>query len=137
MKKLGKYVGSILNTYGIITPLIVVALIYVIMISLERNNAFTAIKRYSNGLFITLVVIGLILLVGAVVLVLLNAKKPNVGFIDLALFIVFVLSLLMIILFCFNPVDTSFLCVFKWTVMVFTFLASFAFGLLRSANVKQ
>jgi len=136
MKKIGKYLGGVFGTFGLITPLIVVSLLFVLIVSLERNDAFTALIHASLATFVVLAVIGGLALIAAIVLILLKGRSKVVGVLDLLIVIVFIIAVLMLILFCFQPGNGSFLSVMKWTVTAFVLLASAGLGVFRAFQLK-
>lgn len=136
MKKLGKYLGLVFGTFGIITPLIIDSLLFVFAIALERNDAFTALIHSSKATFIVLAIVGSICLIAAVLFIIIKGRSKTISVLDLLIVIVFILAFLMLILFCFQPGNKSFLSVFKWLVVSLVFLGSAALGILRALRIK-
>ena len=136
MKKLGKYYGKVFGIYGLLTPLVITALLYVVLIVMERTDAFTAIYRKSAGWFLTIAIVGGVLLVAAIVFTIIKALSKEVNFVDLCLVIVTALAILLFVLFCFQPGNGSWLSILKWTGTAIILIASVALSVLRSLRVK-
>lgn len=137
MKKLFKYFGNIFNTYGILTPLVIIALLYVAIIAMDKNDALTAILHASKGWFITLACIGSLALIACVVLIIWKATSDEINVVDLLLLVFAILALLVLIMFCFEPgVAGASTTIIKWTVASVILVASVALSVLRSAKVK-
>lgn len=138
MKKFGKYFGNILSVYGLLTPLIVLSLVYVILISMERNDAVTALITNHKAWFIILLVLGVLTLAFCLVMLFKNLKSENINVGDLLLFIATLLGLLLLILFCFQPgLKTSWLSILKWIVAGIMFLGSGCLCFVRSRFAKN
>ena len=136
MKKLLKYYGKVFGIYGILTPLVISALMFVVLIVMERTDAFSAILAKSAAWFITIAIVGGLLLIGAIVFVIIKAISREINFVDLCIVIMTALSILMFILFCFQPGNGSFISILKWTVTAVILIASVALAVLRSLRVK-
>ena len=132
MKKLLKHYGNIFSTYGILTPIVIVSLAYVILIAMERNNAFSELLQNSLGWFIALGVIGVLSIAGIVVLLCFRIKVEEANALDLFLLIISVLTLLMLVLFCFNPGVLGFVSILKWVVVGLAFVGSIVATVFRS-----
>ena len=138
MKKLGKYLGNIFAVYGILTPLIVVSLSYVILISIERNDGITSLIQNYKGWFFTLLILGILLFAFCLIMLFKHIKSENINVGDLLLFIAFVLSLLLLVLFIFNPgIITSWLSILKWTVAGCGVVGTVLLGFIRSKYAKN
>ena len=116
MKKLFKYYGKVFGIYGLLTPLVITALLYVVLIVMERTDAFTAIIHKSVGWFTTIAIVGGILLVGGVIFVIIKALSEEINFVDLCILIVTCLAILLFVLFIFQPGNGSWLSILKWTL---------------------
>ena len=132
MKKLLKHYGNIFSTYGILTPIVIVSLAYVILIAMERNNSFSELLQNSLGWFIALGVIGVLSIAGIVVLLCFRIKVEEANALDLFLLIISVLTLLMLVLFCFNPGVLGFVSILKWVVVGLAFVGSIVATVFRS-----
>ena len=82
MKKLLKYYGNIFNTYGILTPIVVVALAFVVLLAMEKNDVFTSLINNHKGWFIVLVIVGALVLVAAAALTVLKLKEEEINIVD-------------------------------------------------------
>ena len=136
MKKLFKYYGKVFGIYGLLTPLVITALLYVVLIVMEITDAFTAIIQKSVGWFTTIAIVGGILLVGGVIFVIIKALSEEINFVDLCILIVTCLAILLFVLFIFQPGNGSWLSILKWTLTAVILLVSVALGVLRSLRVK-
>ncbi len=138
MKKLGKYLGNIFAVYGILTPLIVISLSYVILISIERNDGITSLIQNHKGWFFTLLIVGILLVAFGLIMFFRNIKSENINVGDLMLFIAFALSLLLLILFCFQPgVKSSWLSILKWVLSGCGLICTVALGFVRARYAKH
>lgn len=137
MKKLFKYYGNIFNTYGILTPLVVIALLYVALIALDKNDAFTKVLNASKGWFITLGIIGVLALVACVLLIVFKANSDEINIVDLCLIVLTILAVLVFVMFCIEPgVAGAITTIIKWSVASVLLVASVVLALLRSTKVK-
>ncbi len=136
MKKLFNYYGKVFGIYGLLTPLVITALLYVVLIVMERTDAFSAIIEKSMGWFVTIAIIGGLLLIGGIIFVVIKALSKEINFIDLCILIMTCLAILMFVLFIFQPGNGSWLSVIKWTVTGGILVASVVLGVLRSLRVK-
>lgn len=137
MNKLKKYVGNIFSTFGLLSPLIIISLVYVIFISIDRNNGIANLYNNYKGWFYSLLVIlclGIIICLYALIK---NLNKSNVNISDLILFIVFALSILLTIVFAFNlGKDANVVIIIKWIAVGVFIACTFVLGMLRAKNIK-
>lgn len=136
MKKLMKYYGNIFNTYGILTPIVIVALAFVVLLAMEKNDVFTSLINNNKGWFVVLAIVGALVLVGCAALVVLKLKEEEINVVDLGLLVVSAIAVVLLVVFCFNPGNGSALSVFKWIVAVLVLVAGVAGSCLRSQYSK-
>lgn len=136
MKKIGNYFKSVFGTYGLLTPLVVVALVYVVLITMERNDTFSALYRASKGWFASVAVIFGLIFAAAIVLTIILALSKNVNVLDLFIVIVFILSILLFVLFAFNPGNGNLISILKWIGASLVLIASSLLGILRANRIK-
>lgn len=136
MKKLLKHYGNIFSTYGILTPIVIVSLAFVVLIAMERNDSISGLLSSSLGWFIALGAVGVLAIAGLVVLLCFKLKVEEVNALDLFLMIFSVLALLMLVLFCFNPGNGTFISIVKWVVVGLAFVGSIVATFLRSRYTK-
>lgn len=136
MKKLLKYYGNIFNTYGILTPIVIVALAFVVLLAMEKNNVFSALINNHKGWFVVLAIVGALVFVAAAALTVLKLKEENVNIVDLGLLVVTAIALVLLVIFCFNPGNGSAFSVFKWIMGVLVLILGFAGSCLRTKYSK-
>lgn len=136
MKKLMKYYGNIFNTYGILTPIVIVALAFVVLLAMEKNDVFTSLINNNKGWFVVLAIASALVLVGCVALVVLKLKEEEINVVDLGLLVISAIALVLLVVFCFNPGNGSALSIFKWILAALILVASIAGSCLRSQYSK-
>lgn len=136
MKKLMKYYGNIFNTYGILTPIVIVALAFVVLLAMEKNDVFTSLINNNKGWFVVLAIASALVLVGCVALVVLKLKEEEINVVDLGLLVISAIALVLLVVFCFNPGNGSALSIFKWILAALVLVASIAGSCLRSQYSK-
>lgn len=136
MKKLLKHYGSIFSVYGPLTPVVVIALTFVILVAMDRNDTFSALIKSNLGGFIAFGVIGVLAIAAFAFLVIFKIKSNEVNALDLALLILTVLSLLLLVLFCFTGSTLSFISIAKWACVAVAFVGSLILTFARSRFTK-
>ena len=137
MNKIKKYVENIFSTFGLLTPLIIVSLTYVIFISIDRNNSIISLFDNHKGWFYTLAIVLALCIIASLIILFKNLKKSRVNVGDLIIFILFVLALLLVIPFAFNlGKDSTAIVIIKWVSVGVFIVCTFILGILRSKNIR-
>ncbi len=135
MKKLFKHYANIFGTYGILTPIVLISLSFVILLAMERNDVFSGLIEKNIGWFITIAVLAFLAVAGLCVLYVFKLVDPEINFVDLGLVVLSILTFAVLVLFCFNP-GAGLIGILKWAVFGLMFLASIVGTIFRSKYSK-
>ncbi len=136
MKKFGQYYINLFKKYGVLIPIVIVTLIFVALLFMDKNDVFTSLLDNSKTGFIILTVVGCVVMIACGVLVILKVKNKEVTVADLCLEMVSVLSLIMLITFCFEPGKPgSIVTILKWVITAVLLVGSLAISFMRSKSI--
>lgn len=137
MKKFCQYYKNLFKKYGVLIPLIIVALLFVALLFMDKNDVFTSLLNSTKAGFIVLAIIGVLAVLVCAVLVVVKVKSSEVTVVDLCLEMVSVLALAMLIMFCFEPgCAGSAVTVLKWVLTSVGLVGSLAISFVRSRAIE-
>lgn len=138
MKKFGQYYINLFKKYGVLIPIVIVALIFVALLFMDKNNVFSSLLDNSKAVFIIFTVIGCVVMIACGVLVVLKVKNTEVTVVDLCLEMVSALSLIMLIMFCFEPGKSgSVVTILKWVITAILLIGSLAISFIRAKAIEE
>lgn len=137
MKKLGKYYHDLFIKFGVLIPLVIVALVFVAALFMDQNDSFTKFLNSTNAGFIIVAIVGVLAVLVCAVLVVVKVKVPNVTIVDLCLEMISGLALVMLIMFCCMPGQSgSPVTVMKWLLTSIGLVASLAISYVRAQAIE-
>lgn len=137
MKKLGKYYHDLFIKFGVLIPLVIVALVFVAALFMDQNDSFSKFLKGSNAGFIVVAIVGVLAVVVCAVLVVVKVKVPSVTIVDLCLEMISGLALVMLIMFCCMPGKSgSPVTVMKWLLTSIGLVASIAISYVRAQAIE-
>lgn len=137
MKKFGQFYLNLFKKFGVLIPLVIVALIFVAGLFMDQNNLFSSILESTNAGFIVLAIVGILAVLVCAVLVVVKVKASDVTVVDLCLEMFSALALVMLIMFCFNPGQSgSPVTVLKWLLTSVGLVASLVISYVRAQSIE-
>lgn len=137
MKKFGQFYLNLFKKYGVLIPLVIVALVFVAVIFMDKNDVFSKLLDGSTGGFVALAIVGILAVLVCAVLVVVKVKASEVTVVDLCLEMVSALALVMLIMFCFMPGQAgSAVTVLKWLLTSVGLVGSLAISYVRAQAIK-
>lgn len=138
MKKFCQYYINLFKKYGVLIPIVIVALIFVALLFMDKNDVFSSLLNNSKAGFLVLTVVGCVLMIVCGVLVVLKVKNTEVTVVDLCLEMVSALSLIMLIMFCFEPGKFgSIVTILKWVITAILLIGSLAISFVRAKSIEE
>ena len=138
MKKFGQYYINLFKKYGVLVPIVIVALIFIALLFMDKNNVFSSLLDNSKAGFIVLTVVGGVVMVACGVLVVLKVNNAEVTVVDLCLEMISGLSLIMLIMFCFEPGKLgSVVTILKWVITAILLIGSLAISFVRAKTIEE
>lgn len=137
MKKFGQFYLNLFKKYGVLIPLVIVALVFVAALFMDQNNVFSSLLEKSNAGFIVVAIIGILAALVCAVLVVVKVKASEVTVVDLCLEMVSALALAMLIMFCVNTGQSgSPVTVLKWLLTSVGLVASLVISYVRAQSIE-
>lgn len=137
MKKFGQFYLNLFKKYGVLIPLVIVALVFVAVIFMDKNDVFSKLLDNAKGGFVALAIVGILAALVCAVLVVVKVKVSEVTVVDLCLEMVSALALVMLIMFCFMPGQSgSAVTVLKWLLTSVGLVGSLAISYVRAQAIK-
>ena len=138
MKKFGQYYVSLFKKYGVLIPIVIVALLFVALLFMDKNNVFTSLLNSSKAGFIVLAIVGIVIVLSCGTLVVIKVKNTEVTVVDLCLEMVSALSLVLLISFCFEPGEAkSVVTILKWVITAVLLIGSLAISYVRARLIEE